>query len=337
MRATSFRMGRLPAIVLILVFGGFATSASAKKPVREPPPPPPEPPVCEAPQPTYALFLDSYPKGRFHLAVLPCLSNEQVEPVAIQKLKLDLPRREDRQFEVANGDIFVDGAVRRIVFGGRPGPNDYWAIYEGVVDVDRATITNIRVVVSTAFVREEDPRFSSDGQWIVYKRNGEIWKSFAGNGSFEEPAPAVTESGCELWAPSMYANVMSYARRCGDPDSDRIVYHPESGAREILPSQGDGPDRFSHFTRTGELVYSHVDTSTNTSSLWIHYQGSDPVPLHDETISDDDVYAERDGDEYIAFSGWRGDSYDMFVYRRSLGTAVQVTAGINVLGTVLFD
>ena len=329
-------MGRLLAIVLILVFGGFATSASAKKPLR-PQPPPTEPPVCEATQPTFAIFLDSYPKGRFHLVVLPCLSDAQVEPVSVQALKLDLPRREGRQFQVANGDVYLDGAVRRIVFGGRPGPNDYWAIYEGIVDVDRAMITNIRVVVSTAFVREEDPRFSADGQWIVYKRNGEIWKSYAGNGSFEEPTRAIKEEGCELWAPSMYTNVISYAMRCGDPDSDRIVYHPEFGSREILPSDGGGPDRFAHFTRTGELVYSHVDTSTGASSLWIRYSGADPVLLHDETVSDDDIYAERNGDEYIAFSGWNVDSYDLYVYRRTQGSAAKITNGINVLGAVLFD
>ena len=329
-------MGRLPAVVLVFLSCGLANTASAKKPQR-PPPPPPEPPTCEAPQPAYALFLDSYPNGRFQLAVLPCLDGEQPEPVSVKELKLDLPRKEQRRFQVANGDVFFDGDVRRIVFGGRPSSNDYWAIYEGVVNVDRAMITDIRVVVSTAFVREEDPRYSADGQWIVYKRNGEIWQSYAGGGFYEEPVPAVIEEGCELWAPSMYANAIAYARRCGDPDSDRIVYHPEFAAREILPSTGGGPDRFAHFTRTGELVYSHVDTSTGVSSLWIRYPGADPALLHDETLSDDDIYAERNGDEYIAFSGWNVDSYDLYVYRRTLGSAVKITNDINVLGSVLFD
>lgn len=337
MRATFPRMDRLAAFVLMLVFGGLASSAFAKKPSR-PPTPPAEPPACDVPQPNYALFIDAYPDNGFHLVVLPCMADAQPGLAAVQELRLDLPRKERRRFQVANGDVYVDGETRRIVFGGRPSANAYWAIYEGVIDVARATITDIRVVVSTAFVREEDPRYSPDGQWIVYKRDGEIWKSYAGGGFYEEPVPAVIEEGCELWAPSMYANAIAYARRCAaDPNSDRIVYHPDFGAREILPSEGSGPDRFAHFTRTGELVYSHVDTATGVSSLWIRYPGADPALLHDETISDDDIYAERGGDEYIAFSGWNTDSYDLYIYRRSQGSAVKITSGINVLGSVLFD
>ena len=113
------------------------------------------------------------------MAVLPCLSDNPVNLVSPQELLLDLPRRDLRKFQVANGDVYDDGNVRRIVFGGRTGPSHYWGIYEGVVDVARGMITEIREVVSTAQVREEDPRFSSDGQWIVYKRNGEIWRIYA--------------------------------------------------------------------------------------------------------------------------------------------------------------
>lgn len=327
--------GRALAITLILVIVGFTATADAKKPTR--PPPPSVPPTCDVPQPNYVLFLDDYPKGRFHMAVLPCLSDNPVNLVSPQELLLDLPRRDLRKFQVANGDVYDDGNVRRIVFGGRTGPSHYWGIYEGVVDVARGMITEIREVVSTAQVREEDPRFSSDGQWIVYKRNREIWRIYAQDPS-APPSLFFGEEGCELWNPSMFANVISYARTCGgDSESDRIVYHLDGSHPEILPSFGGGPDRFAHFTQTGDLVYSHVDTSDNTASLWMYIPGSDPFLLHKETISDDDAYAERDGNEYIAFSGWGNGGYDLYVYRRTLSTAVQLTAGINVLGSILFD
>ncbi len=69
----------------------------------------------------------------------------------------------------------------------------------------------------------------------------------------------------------------------------------------------------------------------------MYLPGSAPFPLHDETGSDDDPYAERNGDEYIAFSGWGNSSYDLYVYRRTLGSAVKLTSGINVFGSILVD
>ena len=127
-------------------------------------------------------------------------------------------------------------------------------------------------------MREEDPRFSSEGDWIVYKSDGQIWRVYVGNlpgdwgNSNNYPSPSLfeqDEEGCELWAPSMRANVVSYVRRCnGDSQSDRIVYHPQGSPRVILPSDGGGPDRFAHFTSNGDLVYSHVDRATNRASLW---------------------------------------------------------------------
>ena len=129
------------------------------------------------------------------------------------------------------------------------------------------------------------------------------------------------ENDCELWAPAMFANVVSYVRRCAS-DSDRIVYHIEGSQPIVLPSADGGPDRFAHFTQSGELVYSHLDTSRNTASLWMYVPGTAPFPLYSETTSDDDAYAERDGNEYIAFSGWGSSGYDLFVYSRTQMSAV---------------
>ena len=334
-RAPRFSAGRAFAITLIVAIGGVTTSADAKKPTR--PSPPSEPPACEVSQPNYVLFLDGYPNGRFQLATLPCLTERPVGFVSPQELILDLPRRDRRHFQVANGDVFYDGNIRRIVFGGRTGPNEYWGIYEGVIDVERGTITQVKPVVNTPSVREEDPRFSSDGRWIIYKRDGEIWRTYA-----DDPAAAPSlfyrDDDCELWAPAMSANVVSYIRRCAsDSNSDRIVYHIEGSQPIILPSAGGGPDRFAHFTQAGELVYSHMDTSRNTADLWMYVVGTAPFQLYSESTSDDDAYAERNGNEYIAFSGWGSSGYDLYVYSRTRDSAVQLTDGLNVLGSVLFD
>lgn len=332
------RTSRACALAALIVISGVTTMAFAKKPPRPSPPPAPEPPACSVEQPDYVLFLDDYPLGRFHLAVLPCLADSQVGLVSTRELALDLPRREQHKFQVANGDVYYDAGrgVRRIVFGGRSGNGDYWGIYEGVVDIQRGLITDIGPVVRTHGIREEDPRFSSDGSQIVYKCDGRIClvNSLGIAGIFHE------EEGCELWAPSMYFNIaVSYARRCGgDPQSDRIVYHPiGAGSGTEVQNYGGGPDRFAHFTQTGDLVYSHVDTSDDTASLWMYIHNSGHFPLHNETTSDDDAYAERNGSNYIAFSGWGADRYDLYVYRASSADAVRLTSGINVLGSILFD
>jgi hypothetical protein len=325
-------IGRVITIAAAIYVFGFIGPAIAKKPVD---PPTPVPPSCDAEQPDYVVFLDDYPKGRFHLALLPCLSGMEVNIVSPRELALDLPRKLQRTFQVGNGDVYNDGDSRRIVFGGRASSRDYWDLYEGVIDVNRALITDIRVLVGTPSIREEDPRFSLDGQWIVYKRNGEIWRMDAQD-PYAVPKPLHREDGCELWAPSMYANVVTYARRCGG-EPDRIVYQVEGARPQIVPGSGDGPDRFAHFTAIGDVVYSHFDTSESRTSLWLYIPGATPQFLHDETRSDDDPYADRSGDEYIAFAGWGDGRYDLYVFRRSVQNAVRITNSINVLGPILFD
>ena len=332
MRTVSTMIGRVIATAAAIFVFGFVSPAIAKKPVD---PPTPLPPSCDTEQPDYVVFLDDYPKGRFHLAVLPCLSETEVNIVSPRELALDLPRKLQRTFQVGNGDVYNDGESRRIVFGGRASSRDYWGLYQGVIDVDRALITDIKSFIGTSSIREEDPRFSSDGQWIVYKRNGEIWRVNA-EGQFALPELFHREDGCELWGPSIYANVVTYARRCG-ADPDRIVYHVEGALPQILPGLGDGPDQFAHFTLSGDVVYSHFDTSKGRSSLWLYIPGATPQLLHDETRSDDDPYAERNGNEYIAFAGWGDDRYDLYVFRRSAQIAVKITNSINVFGPILFD
>ena len=332
MRNVSKMIRCVIATVAAFVVCGFVSPAIARKPVD---PPTPAPPSCDAEQPDYVVFLDDYPKGRFHLAVLPCMSGTEVNPVSPRELALDLPRKLQRNFQVGNGDIYSDGDSRRIVFGGRASSRDHWGLYQGVIDVDRALITNIRVLIGTPAIREEDPRFSANGQWIVYKRNGEIWRVNAQD-PFAVPELFHREDGCELWAPSMYANVVTYVRRCGG-EPDRIVYHVEGALPQILSGSGDGPDQFAHFTLTGDVVYSHFDTSESRSSLWLYIPGTAPHPLHDETRSDDDPYAERSGNEYIAFAGWGDEQYDLYVFRRSAQIAVKITNSINVFGPILFD
>jgi WD40-like Beta Propeller Repeat len=342
MRVSRSFAGGVCALLVLFSANSLTVTAIAKRPSRPPPPSA----ACDAgglTQPKYAIFLDDYPTGRFQLIELPCLDSQADAFATPRELTLDLSRNAQRRFQIANGDVIYDGAQYRFVFGGRVDSSDHWGIWGGVLDVGRAMITDIHPIVRTAGVREEDPRFSSDGQWIVYKSDGQIWFVPLG-GVWGDPsayAPPIlfeAENDCELWAPSMYANVVSYARRCdGDSQSDRIVYHPLGDNRVILQSEGGGPDRFAHFTRDGYLVYSHLDVSSGRASLWRYIPNGAPQRLLDWTPSDDDAFADREFGDYIAFSGWGGGGYDLYVTRQSVpGVAVQLTDGINVIGTIMF-
>ncbi len=347
MRFSASYGGRILALLVILSASSLAVTASAKRPDRGPPPPSAGCAEGGDTQPKYAIFLDGYPTGRWQLLELPCLDTQPESPATPRELALDLPKNQRRKFQIANGDVFYSGGQYRFVFAGRTGPGDHWGIWGGVLDISGGRITEIHPIVRTAGTREEDPRFSVDGQSIVYKSDGTIrivspvddWGGPYADYLFADA------TGCELWVPAMLATgTVAYVRRCGQDElewdqSDRVVYD-SGGTQTELPSLGGGPDRFSHFTPFGDLVYSHLDTSAGRASLWYYNPGNEPYQLLDWTESDDDPFADRQTD-YIAFSGWGGDGYDLYVTRLStlasgLPFAVKVTDGINVLGTVTF-
>ena len=288
-------------------------------------------------QPDFAIFLDSYPRGSLHLVELPDLDAPRVKTVRSEPLSLDLPRKYRRKFQVANGDVHSDGSNRRIVFGGRTSSNSSWDIYLADVDVATGTLGNVRELIANRNIREEDPRFSWDGLQVVYKCDGKICLiNTDGTGERE----IVAKNGCELWAPALDSSgfVVTYVERCGDAESDRIVrYSMLSGQSTVVPNTGGGPDRFPHFTVTGEIVYSHIDRDTDTASLWLYIDGSGTALLHDETSSDDDPYAYRIDRDYLAFIGWEQDVYSLYMYRMGSQQAVRLTQGVNVLGPILFD
>ena len=74
-----------------------------------------------------------------------------------------------------------------------------------------------------------------------------------------------------------------------------------------------------------------------TASLWIYTHPGYRELLHDETGSDDDPYVYHADGSYVAFSGWGQDAYDLYIHIRGSNEAAQITQGVNVLGTILFD
>jgi hypothetical protein len=271
---------------------------------------------------SYVLYLDRYVSGDFYLARLPDLVPDNPDPVNPEIVTL-------KKFKgkLGNPDVSADG--RTIVFGALV-RND-WNIYTGDLDVVTREVTNINPLADRRGVREEDPRYSWDGQQVVYKCDGDICL-------FPEIAPnPVVSSGCELWGPSFHpaGTRVSYTARCGADQTDRIfIYDWGTGQTTAVPNLDGGPDRFSHFLGDGRLVYSHLDPQDGTASLW-SYAGGNSSLLHDRTISDDDSYADKRDWEYLAFIGYQG-GYNLFIYRGSRMDSVQLTQDRPVLGPVVF-
>lgn len=278
----------------------------------------------------YVLFLDEYLTGDYYYAPLSDLG--AASPPRIRPRKLQLPGRFRRSVEIGNADVSVDGTT--IVFAARNTSDLDWDIYSGSIDLARGRIRNVRALVRNVGARDEDPRFSWDGSSIVYKCDGDIcvYPEFYAN-------PVVT-SWCELWAPAFVPSGyrISYTKRCGTADSDRIwEYDLQTEEETVVPNEGGGPDRFAYYQDDGRLIYSHVDLASGTSSLWEHDTGFVSL-LHDRTPSDDDPYPDKHDRNHVAFIGWndRDGAYDLYVYRRDPGDSVQLTASRPVLAPVLF-
>jgi hypothetical protein len=271
---------------------------------------------------SYVLYLDRYVIGDFFLAQLPNLLLDDPGILSPSVVKLN-----GFKGKLGNPDVSSDG--KEIAFAAIV-RND-WNIYTGKLDVAKVEVTNIKPIANRKGVREEDPRYSWDGQQLVFKCDGNICLLPA-----IVPNPIVS-SGCELWGPAFHpaATRISYTARCNAPESDRIfVYNLATGQTVAVPNLDGGPDRFSHFMGDGRLIYSHLDPETGTASLW-SYIGGLISPFHDRTNSDDDPYADKRDWEYLAFVGYQS-GYDLFIYRESRSDSVQLTQDIPVLGPIIF-
>ena len=275
------------------------------------------------------LFLSDYLYGDYYYARLRDV--DRSNPRHIRPRKLRLPSDFRSNVELGNHDVSYDG--KSIVFAARMTSNLDWDIYRGKIDLRKRRITNVELVVGNVGTRDEDPRFSWDGKQIVYKCNGNIC-IYPENG-ISNP---VVKSWCELWAPSIDVSGyrISYTKRCSAATADRVwQYDRLTGEETDVPSAADSMDRFASFLSDGRLLYSHADSTTGRSSLWVHDAGYVSL-LHDRSISDDDSYPDKHDPDHIAFIGWEDDGYNLFMYRSSRQDSVRLSSGIPILAPVLF-
>lgn len=280
----------------------------------------------------YVLFLDEYLTGQYYFAPLRGL--DSANPRRIHPKKLRLPWRFRRSVEIGNADVSPDG--RTIVFAARRTDDYDWDIYSGQINLRWGNVSNVTLLTGNAGQRDEDPRFSWDGNTIVYKCDGNIC-------TYPEIMPnPIVVSWCELWAPSFAPSgfAISYTKRCGDQESDRIwQFNLLTRAETVVANQNPGPDRFAMYMDDGRLVYSHKDSVTGDSSLWVNeYMDGYVSLLHDRTRSDDDPYPDKHDRDHIAFIGWNDydEFYDLYVYRQTSRDSIRLSSGISVVGPVLF-
>ncbi len=278
----------------------------------------------------YVLFLDRYLSGDYYYAPLGDVDAQN--PQQIRPRRLRMPSAFRRSTEIGNADVSPDGST--IVFAARRTDDYDWDIYTGTLDFSRNRIRNPQLLIRNAGTRDEDPRYSWDGGAIVYKCAGNIC-------IYPElyPNPVVI-SWCELWAPSFSPTgfEISYVKRCGAGDSDRVwEYDLTRRSESIVPHANEGPDRFPFYLDDGRIVYSHLDNDSGQASLWVNDTGYVSL-LHERTRSDDDPYPDKTDRNHIAFIGWndRSNFYDLYMYRMSSSDSVRLSRGTPVLGPVLF-
>jgi hypothetical protein len=276
------------------------------------------------------LFLSEYLTGDYYYADLGDV--DVASPAMIRPRKLRLPGRFRKRVELGNHDVSYDGS--KIVFAARDTRSADWDIYIGRIETRRSRITNVEKLTQAPASRDEDPRFSWNGEQVVYKCNNNI--CVYPEQLYDSPAVA---SDCELWAPSFDSSgfSVSFGERCGKPENDRIRYvNLMTGFGGDVPGSDGAPDRFAYYLDDGSIVYSHKDPLARRSSLWLHTPGAGSMLLHDRTESDDDPYPDKHDRNHIAFIGWQNGGYDLFIYRQDRGDSVQLSRGTKLLAPVLF-
>ena len=276
------------------------------------------------------LFLSEYLTGDYFYADLGDV--DVARPAMIRPRKLRLPGRFRSRVQLGNHDVSYDGS--RIVFAARDNRSGDWDIYLGRLQTARGRITSVEKLTSAAASRDEDPRFSWNGEQIVYKCNNDI--CVYPEGLYGSPA---VSSACELWAPSFDSSgfSVSFGERCSEPENDSIRYvNLLTGRGGEVPGSAGAPDRFAYYLEDGNIVYSHIDPVSRRSSLWLYMSGAGTTLLHDRTESDDDPYPDKHDRNHIAFIGWQNGGYDLFMYRQDRGDSVQLSRNTTLLAPVLF-
>lgn len=275
------------------------------------------------------LFLSEYLYGDYYYARLGDVDG--FDPGLISPRRLRLPRSFRADIELGNHDVSPDG--KYLVFAARNTRDYDWDIYSGTIDLRKRRIRRVQRIIRNIGTRDEDPRFSWDGTQIVYKCDGNI--CIYPELIYTHP---VVASWCELWAPSLDQSgySISYTKRCGAAADDKIWrYDLLTGIESQVPGESGSADRFAHFLDDGRIVYSHIDPVAARSGLWLYDSGYVSL-LHQRTGSDDDPYPDKHDRNHIAFIGWEGNGYNLFMYRHDRGDSVRLTQGIPILAPVLF-
>eukprot|EP01084_Bolivina_argentea_P157012 273614_1 len=114
----------------------------------------------------YVVYLEGYP-GNLKLIELP-VDNPQILDVKNNAVDITPNSLINR---CGNPDVSPDGT--QIVFGAITASSNSWDIYIGDLNIQQGTIDNLQLLINTDF-REEDPRYSYDGNSFVYK-SGKSW------------------------------------------------------------------------------------------------------------------------------------------------------------------
>ncbi len=196
----------------------------------------------------YVAFIDGYP-GNISISKMGSPPDWKLHSI------VDVTPREFRG-TIGNFDVRWDG--KKIVFCSNRGGN--WNIYLGDLSfsADKISIENV-VSIASSQSNEEDPKFSWDGERVVYKNNtNQIWLYDLASRKSEK----IIGGKCEKWAPTFDSTGTKIAYTNGSHERAEIyIYNLITKSNERITSN-DHMDWYPTFLPNGDLVYiNHTSTT----------------------------------------------------------------------------
>ena len=270
----------------------------------------------------YVAFIDHYP-GDIYISKIGSPPNWKLYNI------IDIT---PNGFKGTIGNFDVRWDSKKIVFSSNRSGN--WDIYIGDLNFSSNKISTENIVsIAASHNREEDPKFSWNGERIVYKNNmNEIWIYDLTSRKAEK----VIGGKYEKWAPTFdpTGTRIAYTNRTKNRGDEIYVYNLITRSIKRI-TNNNYPDWYPTFMPNGDLVY--VNSSIN-DDLWLYnYSTGKFKEVYSGSTSDADPYSFKDTSEWLVFIKQNENGkYNLCLFDMDSKTPYILNSDINVLGPVVF-
>jgi subtilisin-like proprotein convertase family protein len=180
-------------------------------------------------------------------------------------------------------------------------------------DLASGTLSNLTPNAGTA---DEDPKFSPDGQYIVWKRNGQIWRM---NTDGTNPTQ-LTSGGLEKSGPNYSpdgSHIVYWVGTRADDNEDIWRISADGSSETLLVANASIHDYYPIYRDAENILYARAESANSDFDKVYNYNttsGSSPLLLNQAGANDSD--ASPINSTYVTFCSTReGNGYDVFVGR----------------------